>query len=189
MAAHKIYTRPYAPFPSIFGKIDRLMREAYQGESSLGFTGKEGAFDTKEYKIQSTPEVISSDVTVQFSGRTDCLIKFEDGTKGIMDFKTSEVKEASVALYAPQLYAYRECLDPASVSRMGLLCASPVKAISHPNGNKALEMRETWIEIPIDEGYWQDFKSKLFTLLLTPFGEVQGKIGCPHCESQKRTAP
>lgn len=182
MAVHGIYKRPYTPFPSMFNKMDKLMRGAYQGQSSLEITGKEGVFDTKEYTLKSRLIPISETVNIQFSGKTDCLVRFSDRTVGILDFKTSDIKEDTAQFYAPQLYAYRECMD-AEVSRMGLLCASPVKA--KLDGGISMRFSETWVEIPISEDYWQGFTDKLATLLLTPFEWVQGNPKCPHCEYQR----
>ncbi len=159
------------------------MRGAYQGQSSLDITGKAGTFDTKEYKLTSRLIPISDTVNIQFSGKTDCLIRFSDHTVGILDFKTSEVKPDLVRLYAPQLYAYRECLD-AEVSRMGLLCASPESA--ELGDRVSMSFSQTWVEIPIDENYWQSFTNKLATLLLTPFEQVEGNPKCPHCEYQRK---
>lgn len=185
MDIHKIYSRPYSGFPSIFGKIDRAMRTTYQGKSSLKLTGKEGTFDTKEYRLLSNPLSISDGLTIQFSCKTDCIINFEDQTAGILDFKTSEVKEAKVELYAPQLYAYREAYPHKPVSRMGLLCQSPSDQAVEIDGRIHLAMNEMWIEIPINEEYWAGFKKDLIGLLLTPFPEVEGKAKCPHCEYQR----
>ena len=185
MDIHKIYARPYTAFPSIFGKIDRAMRSHYQGKSSLSLTGKEGIFNTKEYKLVSTPEQISDNFAIQFSGKTDCIIDFADGTAGILDFKTSEVKEAKLELYAPQLYAYREAYSHKPVSKMGLLCQSPSDRAVEINGQLHLPMVETWVEIPINDEYWNNFKRDLATLLLTPFHEVEGKAKCHHCEYQR----
>jgi hypothetical protein len=166
----------------MFNKMDKLMRGAYQSVSSLEITGKEGVFDTKEYKLVSRLIPISDNFNVQFSGKTDCLIRFGDRTVGIMDFKTSDVKPELVKFYAPQLYAYRECMD-ADVSRMGLLCASPKEA--ELDGGISMRFSETWVEIPIDEDYWQAFTDKLAMLLLTPFEQVEGNPKCPHCEYQR----
>ena len=158
------------------------MRGAYQGQSSLKVAGKEGVFDTKEYKLVSPLIPISDTVNIQFSGKTDCLIRFDDGTVGILDFKTSDVKADTAQFYAPQLYAYRASID-ANVSRMGLLCASPIEA--QLGDRISIGFSETWVEIPIDEDYWQGFTDKLATLLLTPFDQVEGNPKCPHCEYQR----
>lgn len=185
MQIHGIHKRPYTPFPSIFNRIDKLMRGAYQGRSSLNITGKAGMFDTKEHKLVSRLIPISDNVNIQFSGKTDCLIKFDDRSIGILDFKTSEVKPDLVKLYAPQLYAYRASIDAdIEVSRMGLLCASP-------NGAElgdllSMSFSQTWVEIPIDEAYWQGFTDKISKLLLTPFELVEGNPKCMHCEYQRK---
>lgn len=183
MAVHGIYKRPYAPFPSMFNKMDKLMRGVYQGQSSLEITGKEGVFDTKECKLLSPPIPISDHHTIQFSGKTDCLIRFSDLTLGILDFKTSDVSPDTAQFYAPQLYAYRQCME-VEVSKMGLLCASPIKA-KRITGI-SMDFSETWVEIPINEDYWQGFTDKISTLLLTPFEWVKGKENCPHCEYQRK---
>jgi hypothetical protein len=169
----------------MFNKMDKLMRGAYQGRSSLKITGKEGVFDTKEYKLTSRLIPISDTVNIQFSGKTDCLVRFSDRTVGILDFKTSDVKEDTAQFYAPQLYAYRASIDAdVQVSQMGLLCASPNEA--ELGDRLSMSFSQTWVEIPIDESYWQSFIDKISMLLLTPFEQVEGNPKCPHCEYQRK---
>ena len=133
----------------------------------------------------STPEQIFDEFAIQFSGRTDCIIGFEDGTAGILDFKTSEVKEAKLELYSPQLYAYREAYQLKPVSKMGLLCQSPSDRVIEIDDQDYLPFNKTWVEIPINDEYWNNFKRDLKALLLTPFHEVEGKATCQYCQFQR----
>ena len=64
-------------------------------------------------------------------GRVDVLIDCDDGTKGIVDFKTTVPKPDHLAIYSRQLHAYAMALEhplagrPETVSSLGLLCFLP----------------------------------------------------------------
>lgn len=51
------------------------------------------------------------DVNVEFSGDIDILIKNDDGTYSIIDFKTNKKIEKSLEDYYKQLYLYKTALE------------------------------------------------------------------------------
>src|SRR5512136_1810064 len=103
LKAKGMLTRPSAPFPSIFSSIDRAMKNHYRELSvqSLAPDLPPGKFFFSEQFIVSQPVMRPGfDLPVYFAGKFDALLEFDDGDFGIVDFKTSEVKEAHIAFYA-----------------------------------------------------------------------------------------
>ncbi|KAI0563895.1 Exonuclease phage-type/RecB [Gracilaria domingensis] len=70
---------------------------------------------------------------VYIRGKIDALVRFDDGSYGVIDFKTSSVAKTS-ATYSRQLHAYAAALEnpsrnsqleKASVSELGLMVYTP----------------------------------------------------------------
>lgn len=124
---------PYRPFPSVFTKIDGAMRRALHGMRSEVFGLPPGVIDTSNTAVKSRPfSLPSGDLPlVRISGRRDLLVNFDDGTVGIYDCKTSELKEDTLNFYKAQLYPMMIAMeqpekgDPVKVSKLGLFSISP----------------------------------------------------------------
>jgi hypothetical protein len=185
-------------FPSIFRKIDSTMREFYhqQDLADLFPDLPNGIIDTGEVKLTSAPIAIPNrDSTVTFTGELDALVRFDDGTVGVIDFKTSEVKPQYIDLYFRQLMAYAEILEnPAYgnaevVSQIGLIVVTPSRftqstyAVIGGNKSATLSMKVTWVEFPKDLVKWRSFLIDLVDLL--DGEEPIGKDGCAYCAMQR----
>jgi hypothetical protein len=192
MAQHKIFTRPYSPFPSVFGKIDDAMRKYYDAkytsDCGLGQYLPYGLVLTEEKKIRSKPIVVG-DLAISFSGLTDAMLKIEDGTWGVLDFKCSQPKETQPP-YERQLGAYQYILEnpeqgsTLEVSLLGLVYVHPVRF--GKNGDRySLDMAVDYVGLPYSREQFKEFLDELIELLQTPFEEVEGKVKCPHCEMQR----
>jgi len=133
----KMY-RPFTPFPGVFNMMDRLQKTLFSTLRSEAIVapGLEkpllpGSLFQGELKVMSSPFLTANGTEFAFSGKMDMGYDFDDGTVGIVDFKTSAVNVDSIRKYQRQLNAYRECLEhPVSgnahtVSRMGLLYFTP----------------------------------------------------------------
>ena len=106
--------RPAAPFPSIFGAIDRLMKAHYAGRptSEITPTLAPGSISVSEQWIESLPISMPGHTLSCFlRGKFDALIHFDDGSHGVIDFKTSEPKLSQIPFYSRQLHAYAYALE------------------------------------------------------------------------------
>lgn len=193
---HGVWKRPYTPFPSIFNKIDKVMRDAYHGQPvSLylprsGFPSPPpGHIDTSVQRLKSQPISVGSAAFV-FSGSLDAKVKFKDNSIGIIDFKTSQPKPENVDLYRRQLMAYADIFrhpeegSAVPTSCMGLICVVPIYMNLMNPGEPTMAMKATYQPIPIDWEWWQQFCLEIAALLEGDRPEV-GKPDCLYCEMQR----
>ena len=100
--------------------------------------------------------VSDSSRTCLIRGRVDVLVGCDDGTTGVVDFKTTIPKPDHIATYARQLHAYAMALEhpssgrPETVSSMGLLCFLPDEYEAEEE-RAALFGQVEWIEVPRDD--------------------------------------
>jgi len=124
--------------PSIFSKIAGLLKNHYNGKptSELHIDLPPGVVSHGEEWVRSqTIEVPGHESTCYINGRFDIVVSFDDGTYGIIDFKTSKPSKESAWMYSRQLHAYAYALEhPAPgklalspVTKLGLLYFYPDK--------------------------------------------------------------
>jgi hypothetical protein len=170
------FGRPSTPFPSIFTRIDGLMKSFYQGALA-----QEMSAELQDSTVRCEECWVTSQVTqlpghnasFYIKGKLDALVEFSDGSYGIVDFKTSQAKEEHVSFYGRQLHAYAYalehpapgalCLKP--VTRLGLLCAEPVLMERTQQGDIAYIVNSVWKEIPKQEQGFLSFIDSVLGLL------------------------
>ena len=166
-------------FPSIFGKMANLTSKFYLGKpsSTISPTLPAGTVKYREQFVKSAPITIPGAVSQCYiNGRFDAVIEFEDGTYGLVDYKTSEAKEEHVAFYSRQLTAYAYALEnPAPnalnlspVSRMGLFVVTPDRYESTPLGEMIFINQTTWMEVPRDDGAFLGLLGEVLAVLDAP---------------------
>ena len=101
--------RPSSPFPSVFGRIDRAMKEFYLGErAEVGLRdagrGDRWGRPVGEVGTASLCPAVGQDLP--HPGTIDVLVDCDDGTTGVVDFKTTIPKPDHIATYGRQLHAY-----------------------------------------------------------------------------------
>jgi hypothetical protein len=187
-----ILARPSAPFPSIFSSIDRAMKNHYRDlpVQSLSPDLPPGKFFFSEQFIVSQPvSRPGRDLQVYFAGKFDALLEFDNGDFGIVDFKTSEAKEAHIAFYARQLEAYAYCLEhPLSgklarspITHLGLAYYSPHTMRFDEEGELALHGHFGWQPIQRDEGGFMKFIDEVIVLLDSP-EPPEASSDCKFCQ-------
>ena len=188
---HKV-TRPPAPFPSIFSKIDRLMKEYYQGRptTDLDPTLPAGTMRFGEKWVESLPITIPGHVAQCYiKGKFDTVVAFDDGSFGVVDFKTSEPKAQHVHFYGRQLRAYTYALEhPAAgkfsvspISKLGLLVVAPNAMDVTASGQIAYLGSVTWMEFRRDDTGFMQFLDEVLTLLEQPTPPEPGE-DCGYCQ-------
>jgi hypothetical protein len=101
---------------------------------------------------------------------------FEDGSYGIIDYKTSEASEEEAAFYSRQLSAYAYALEnPAPgalcispITRLGLFIITPDRYERMPNGEFAFVTRTTWMDIERDDATFLKLLREVVSLLEAP---------------------
>ena len=133
--------RPRSPMPSIFNKIDSLEKAYFAGLRTETITPAlpPGVIELGDKWVESRPIIVPGhNDTCFIRGRFDVVARFEDGSYGIIDFKTSTARDTNVPFYSRQLHAYAFALEQAApgklklapVSTMGLLCIDPVEMLA-----------------------------------------------------------
>lgn len=151
---------PSKPMAKIFTKIDEQQKIAFENSwlSDIVPGFPECQIVESDRKVTSThftyPDL---DYSHYIFGVIDSLVKFKDGTYGVIDFKTSEVT-THLPLYQRQLHAYAlalskpmnpdELLD-GEISRLGLVIFNPRKGFeAHKDGTADLKGDFLWQEVP-----------------------------------------
>ena len=123
-------------FPGIFGRMANLTSQFYLGRSTADISPSlpPGYVKLREGWVKSAPiSIPGAPSQCYISGRFDAVVEFEDGSFGIVDYKTSDAKEEQAAFYSRQLSAYAYALEhPAPralglspIRRMGLFVVTP----------------------------------------------------------------
>ena len=110
---HKI-AQPSIPLPSVFSKIAGLLKDHYSGKhtSELHVALPAGIISHGEKSVGSQIiQLPNHKDTCFISGRFDIVVSFDDGTYGVIDFKTSNPNGESADLYSRQLHAYAYALE------------------------------------------------------------------------------
>ena len=174
---HNIVYR--GPFPGMFGKMGDLTSNYFldKPSSELSPTLPAGSVKLREKWVKSVP--ISFPETASqciIKGRFDAIMAFEDGSYGIIDYKTSDASGEKAAFYSRQLSAYAYALEhPAPgalsispITRLGLFIITPDRFERMPNGDAAFVTKTTWMDIPRDEATFLALLREIVTLLDQP---------------------
>jgi hypothetical protein len=172
------FRRPSTAFPKIFGTIDLLMKDIYLGESThmMNSLLPEGKAIMSGRWVTSLPFGGDNHSNTCFiSGIFDTLVKFNDGTYGIVDFKTTTPADHHARFYGRQLHAYAFALENAApgktsfapISRMGLLCFDPSSMDEQSPAVLSLHGPAVWVDIPVDMDGFKRFLDEVLTLLET----------------------
>jgi hypothetical protein len=178
--AHKLYTRPFSPFPSVFTLMDKQARAYFDGRVAPGDRPNQMSTKALRKKSLNIPGT-----SIGFSGEIDCLIWFDDGTIGISDFKVAS-KMQHASSYNRQLGAYRYMFEnplvgsPAIVSELSLTYLIP-EAFS----GEAFKIQTHSHVIDYPRTEFESFAKGIADLLVLPLDQVPFDPTCPHCVNQK----
>ncbi len=170
--------RPPTAFPRIFGKIDLLMKRLFQ-DKDTGDLAPElppGRILFGERWVESLPIALPGSQPVFIRGKFDSVVAFDDGSYGVVDFKTSEPSPKHIPFYGRQLHAYAYALEhPAPgklslqpISRLGLLCVEPIDITRDDTRRISYVGDVTWLEIPKEEAGFLAFIGQVIDLLSLP---------------------
>ena len=163
----------------MFGKMGDLTSNYYLDKPSSEISPDlpAGVVKFREKWVKSVPinfPGTSSQCIIK--GRFDAIIAFDDGSYGIVDYKTSDASEEKAAFYSRQLSAYAYALEnPASgalsispITRLGLFIITPHRFERLPNGEIAFVTKTTWMNIPRDDATFLALLREIVTLLDEP---------------------
>jgi len=165
--------RPSTAFPKVFSRIDSLMKKLFADKPASvispelppGRVSLQGKWVTSQ--VIQVPGI---EATCYLKGAFDSVLSFDDGSYGVIDFKTSQPNKSHINFYGRQLSAYAYALEHAApkalslqpVERLGLLYLDPVDIDHSPEHQRIVYGGEvTWTEIPKDEVKFLDFMTSV----------------------------
>jgi len=171
--------QPSIPLPSIFSKIAGLLKDHYDGKptSELHTDLPPGIVSHGEKWVRSQSiKLPNHESTCYISGRFDIVISFDDGTYGVIDFKTSDPGKDSARMYSRQLHAYAYALEHPAPGKLAL---SPVKKLGllyfYPDNinQQSIERLNygaeiVWVEVEKDEEGFLGFIDEVMGVLESP---------------------
>ncbi|TET25433.1 MAG: hypothetical protein E3J67_03950 [Dehalococcoidia bacterium] len=183
--------QPSIPLPGIFTKMAALLKDYYTGKHTreLHIDIPPGTVDYGERRVKSKPiQLPGHSATCFISGRFDIVVNFEDGTYGVIDFKTGNPNEEYAQLYSRQLHAYAYALENAApgtlalspVTKMGLLYFHPSAVSQQRPEQLSYEADITWIEIEKNKPGFLKFVAEVLDLLESPQPPPPSPY-CPWC--------
>lgn len=173
------FKRPGGPFPTIFGVIDREMRKHFMGRRTEIMTPDlpPGTMTMGEKWVQSEPiQVAGHTTSLVLRGKLDAVVTFDDGSYGVIDFKTSNIRPTSIRLYSRQLRAYTYALEHAEpgklalspISTMGLLAFTPDHYTTEAAQRSQLSGALKWFPIKHNEASFMQFLDDVLNVLELP---------------------
>ena len=110
---------------------------------------------------------------------------FDNGTFGIVDFKTSKPTKKHADTYFRQLNAYAYCVLNAakgklalhSVTQLGLLVYEPTEFINEVGGSAKLTGELTWIDVPLNPDLFLGYLDNVLKVL----ENVEAPEAAPKC--------
>jgi hypothetical protein len=173
------FSRPRPIMPKIFTLIDGQMKSYFSGRRTESISPElpKGVVHLGEKWVHSKPiSVAKRTCTCFIRGKFDTVVQFDDGSYGIIDFKTSHTKSEHILLYGRQLHAYALALENAAegklslspISKLGLLVYEPFKFSGTEEAVLSLEGSLSWIEIPRDDSGFRAFLEEVLAVLESP---------------------
>ena len=178
-------------FPSIFGKMANLTSDFYQDKSTSEISSElpPGRMKFKEKYVKSAP-IAAPGLSAQafIRGRFDAVIEFEDGSYGVVDYKTSDAKDEHAAFYSRQLSAYAyalehpapKALELSPVSRLGLYVITPERYERSAGEEMVFVNKTTWVEVARDDEAFLGLIGEVLRVLEAP-GPPESSRGCAAC--------
>lgn len=203
---HNLLHRPRTPFPPVFNTIDLAMKRHFRGLRTTDVLPdmKPGVFLCEDQDAWVESQIISptdSKSSLFIRGMIDGLVRFDDGTYGVIDFKTSS--SAKPAFYTRQLHAYAMALESPSnnsqlkkltISQLALIVYSPSQFHTPQKNDRQFAAALTgdlkYVPVKRDDHEFNRFLQSVLKLLdrehpppPPPPGRWGGKFSCcPFCQ-------
>lgn len=194
-----VLPRPRPIMPRIFTAIDEAMKDYYQGmrTEKINPGMPPGVVDFSDRWVESLPISLPGWKSSCFiRGKFDTILKLDDGTFGVVDFKTSTIRAEHVGKYSRQLHAYAACLENAvpgefaleTISKLGLLVFQPKTFAQNGNTSASLAGALEWMDIPRDDDSFLAFLGSVVGILdlETPPKAAPGCEWCRYREEGRR---
>ncbi len=173
------FQRPRPIMPKIFTLIDSEMKNYYSQKRTEDIATEmpPGVVAYGEKWVESQPITLPGfSATCFVKGKFDTVVRFDDGTFGVIDFKTSQRKSEHIPLYSRQLHAYAYALEHPGghgfaakpVTQLGLLVFEPSQYRQGKTGRVGFAGDISWVPVPRDDAKFMEFLTQVVTILESP---------------------
>ncbi len=189
-------TQPSMPMPGIFSAIAGRQKEFYSGRRTETFSSElpPGIVEYAEQWVESIPikfEGIAASCYIK--GRFDMVVKFDDGSFGVIDCKTASPSESKSQMYGRQLQAYAYALEnPAAgqlslkpITKLGLLYFEPTSFEQHNLKEQLFKGNLVWYEVQRDDPGFMKFMQNVLAILDSDDITPQTCHTCEYCKTGK----
>lgn len=170
---------PSIPLPSIFTKIAGLLKTHYDGKRTekLHPGLPPGVVKYGEVTIQSDVlRLAGRRDTCFIKGRFDVVVGFDDGSYGVIDYKTGNPESKFSSLYGRQLHGYAYALEHPSagsirlapVSLLGLLYFRPSEVSQRDVSRLSFDSDIHYVPIERNDGHFMRFIDEVLGILESP---------------------
>lgn len=193
------FGRPRDAMPGIFSVIDSRMGRFYQNRRTdeIAPDLPPGQIVIGQKALQSQPiRHPDRDATCEIRGRFDSIVRFDDDSYAVIDFKTSRINQQNVRKYARQLHAYAYAMENAApgkfaagpISRLGLLVFEPDDFCQSQTDAATLTGSMGWLEIERDDAAFMEFIGQVLDVLCQSEPPVAGEkcVFCGYREESRR---
>lgn len=169
-------SQPSMPMPGVFSAIAGRQKEFYAGKRTEEFCRDlaPGVVVYGEERVQSKPfRFEGMEDSCYILGRFDLVIKFDDGSYGVIDAKTASPSDAKAAMYGRQLQAYAYALENpengalhlAPIKRLGLFFFEPQSFVQLDASEQAFKGHLKWVEVARDDARFGEFVREVLETL------------------------
>lgn len=168
--------RPSGPFPSVFKHIDETMKRAYRENGIVLPDGMYGRVVFEDEWVRSQPIKVPHGM-FYLTGKLDTVLRLEDGSFALIDFKTAIPGSEHLIHYERQLNSYAIAMENAAqgvislacVTRLALVVYSPFEFDLHEDGKHAsLNGSVQWVEIERDDDAFLNYIDSVVAVLEQP---------------------
>lgn len=180
--------QPSMPMAAIFKRLEGLQMGFYEGRRTQEVIPglPPGVIRCGEKVVESEPVQADGPLPWFIYGKIDSLIEFDDGSWGILDFKTTTISPEKGRLYGRQLHAYAYSFQhPAAqprilkgkapalgpITKLGIFCFEPSDLSQDSAGRQVYTGKAEWIEIPRDDAAFLKFVGETLKVLQGPMPE------------------
>lgn len=168
-------SQPSMPMPGIFSAIAGRQKEFYADLRTEKFCPAlpPGKVILGEKWVQSKVLTGTNGSSSFIKGKFDAVLQFDDGSYGVIDFKTASPSDEKAEMYGRQLHAYAYALENPNdgalhltpVKKLGLIFFEPNAFEQQDLERQIFSGKVVWIEVERNDGRFMQFLHEVMLLL------------------------
>jgi len=168
-------SQPSMPMPGIFSAIAAKQKDFYEDRRTEQFCPAlpPGMVILGEKWVQSKVISGADEQSCFIKGKFDAVVEFDDGSYGVIDFKTAKASDGKAAMYGRQLHAYAYALENPGdgamhltpIKKLGLIFFTPDAFEQESLERQIFSGKVIWIEVSRDDEAFTAFLNEVMQVL------------------------